>query len=238
MNHRFTIHPLRALFEFVSFCSRRTGALLYLLIGMFIWPSVTGVFAQDVLYKINGNNLIVNVIDADEFRVKFTLYDDVDDTEYAIGTDKLVRILYEDGTRVNFDNERVRGADVSVRQYEEGSQKGYADGGGSGELSMFAKGRRDGEIYYNRHVGAGTGTLFASLLSPLVGLIPAAATSSAQPKEINLGYPDRSLFKNSDYRAGYEQAAHQKKREKVWNNWWVGFGVNLALVLLIFASGD
>lgn len=210
-----------------------------LFIGLFAFSGFGGVFAQDVLYKINGNNLIVNITDADEYRVKFTLYDDVDDTEYSIGTDKLVRILYADGTRVNFDNERVRDADVRIQTKSDGESSAVNSGaGGSEEMSMFAKGRRDGEIYYTQHVGAGTGTLFASLLSPLVGLIPAAATSSAMPKEMNLGYPDRELFKNSDYRAGYEQAAHQKKREKVWNNWWVGFGVNLAVLLLFVASGD
>lgn len=239
MNQNITLPAATMLSKSDNNRDRSAFVALCLVIGLFACSGLSGVFAQDVLYKINGNNLIVNITDADEYRVKFTLYDDVDDTEYSIGTDKLVRILYEDGTRVNFDNERVRGADVRLQQKSDGSAAGAnSEQAVSGELSMFAKGRRDGEIYYTRHVGAGTGTLFASLLSPLVGLIPAAATASSQPKEFNLGYPDRELFKDSDYQAGYVQAAHQKKREKVWNNWWVGFGVNLAVFLLIVASGD
>lgn len=60
--------------------------------------------------------------------------------------------------------------------------------------SLYVQGQRQAERYYQKYTGAGTGTLITSLVSPLVGLIPAIACSSTTPKEANLGYPKAELF--------------------------------------------
>lgn len=64
----------------------------------------------------------------------------------------------------------------------------------SGDL--FIQGQKDALRFYKGYKGAGTGTLIAGLVSPLVGLIPAIACSSTEPKEINLNYPNADLMKN------------------------------------------
>lgn len=102
--------------------------------------------------------------------------------------------------------------------------------------SFYVKGQRDAEANYKKYSGAGTGTLFTSLLSPLVGLIPAIACSSTTPKEINLGAPKSELLAQEEYYLGYTQKAKKIKSRKVWTNWAVGFGVNLVAVLALTAG--
>ncbi|WP_373493239.1 hypothetical protein [Aquiflexum sp.] len=112
-----------------------------------------------------------------------------------------------------------------------------ATGGGGflilNQNDLFVKGQLDASRYYKGYKGAGTGTLIASLISPLVGLIPAIATSSTTPQEINLGYPDPELFQQTEYYNSYTQKSKKIKQGKVWTNWAIGFGVNLVAVLIL-----
>ena len=101
---------------------------------------------------------------------------------------------------------------------------------------LSVKGQIDAEKHYKKYKGAATGTLIASLVSPLVGLIPAIISSSSTPKLENLGYPDESLFKKGDYYKAYTHKAKKIKQRKVWKNWGIGFGVNLIVVLVIAAG--
>jgi len=97
----------------------------------------------------------------------------------------------------------------------------------------YHKGQREGTIMYSRHGGAGTGTLATSLLSPVLGLIPAIITASNTPRDKNLGYQNSEYMRNMDYARGYKDAASRKKRKKVWKNWGIGLGVNLVFVLAL-----
>lgn len=102
--------------------------------------------------------------------------------------------------------------------------------------NLLVKGQRDAEQHYQKYRGAGTGTLVASLVSPLIGLIPAIACSATAPKEKNLGYPQAELFGQEGYYQGYTKKAKKIKQRKVWGNWAIGFGVNLIAVSIIQAS--
>lgn len=100
------------------------------------------------------------------------------------------------------------------------------------------KGEIDASKHYRKYKGAATGTLITSLVSPLLGLIPAIACSSTTPKLENLGYPDQQLFQKSDYYKGYTKKAKRIKSGKVWKNWGIGLGVNIALVLIATAGAQ
>jgi hypothetical protein len=95
------------------------------------------------------------------------------------------------------------------------------------------KGTKDAEKYYDDYTSAGTGTLVVALLSPLVGLVPAIATSSTIPKDKNLNFPNSKLMENPDYRNGYTHKAKKIKQGRVWTNWGIAFGVNFLLVILL-----
>ncbi len=101
---------------------------------------------------------------------------------------------------------------------------------------LLVKGQRDAEAHYKKYKGAGTATLFVSLLSPLVGLLPAITCSATTPKEQNLGYPQANLFAQRDYYQGYTKKAKKIKQRKVWGNWAIGLGVNIVAVAIINAG--
>ena len=84
---------------------------------------------------------------------------------------------------------------------------------------------------------AGGGTLIASLVSPLLGLIPAIACSSSTPKDSKLDYPDALQMKNNIYNECYTNAAKKKKSRRVWTMWGIGLGVNIVAIVVISQSG-
>ena len=95
------------------------------------------------------------------------------------------------------------------------------------------KGQIDAARHYKRYKGAATGTLLTSLLSPVIGLIPAILCSSTYPKIENLGYPSEELFKQATYYKAYTKKAKKIKQRKVWSNWGIGLGVNLVVILVL-----
>lgn len=95
------------------------------------------------------------------------------------------------------------------------------------------KGQIDAARHYKRYKGAATGTLLTSLLSPVIGLIPAILCSSTYPKIENLGYPNEELFKQAAYYKAYTKKAKKIKQRKVWSNWGIGLGVNLVVILVL-----
>ena len=98
------------------------------------------------------------------------------------------------------------------------------------------KGQADASVSYNGYKGAGTGTLVASLVMPLIGLIPAIVCSSSEPKDFNLNYPSADLMKNANYYNGYIQKSLKIKKSKVWTNWGIGLGVNVLAIVLLTAG--
>lgn len=103
---------------------------------------------------------------------------------------------------------------------------------------LNTKGEIDASKKYKKYKGAAVGTLVVSLLSPLLGLIPAIACSATTPKVENLGYPDQKLFEKTAYHSGYTKKAKKIKSGKVWKNWGIGLGVNLAIVIIAAAGGS
>lgn len=102
--------------------------------------------------------------------------------------------------------------------------------------NLNLKGQVDAEKYYKKYKGASVGTLITSLVSPLIGLIPAIACSSSKPKIKNLDYPSEELFRQPEYYKSYTRKAKKIKQGKVWKNWGIGFGVNLVVILLATAK--
>jgi hypothetical protein len=105
-------------------------------------------------------------------------------------------------------------------------------------INLEIRGDIDAEKHYKKYKAAGTGTLITSLVSPIVGLVPAIATSASKPKITNLNYPSEDLFQQKEYYNSYTKRAKKIKQRKVWTNWAVGFGVNLLASVLIIKTLD
>jgi len=126
-------------------------------------------------------------------------------------------IRYQNGTKDLFNNETLPSTAPS-----------------SGESENYKLGQKDAMQYYKGYKGAASGTLATGLLlSPFLGLIPAIATSIQMPEDINLHYPDSNKMKNEDYYNGYIKKSFQIKKQKVWTNWGITFGLGFAAYLLL-----
>jgi len=101
----------------------------------------------------------------------------------------------------------------------------------------YLQGEEDARHYYHNGNAAARGTFFTTLLAGgLLGLIPAILTSSATPKDKNLGYPNADLMKNQDYYRGYTHKAKSRKSGKVWLSWGIGMVIAISAFIVVAST--
>ncbi len=183
--------------------------------------TTTLVFSQDIIKKTNGDEIRSKVVDVTATDVKYKKFEDLKGPTFSIRQSELSEIRYENGTTDTFLT------DTPVITSESTNQSTLS------ESELFLKGQADASVNYKKYKGAGTGTLIVSLISPLVGLIPAIACSATTPQDQNLGFPSEQLMQKPSYAEGYTKKAKGIKRGKVWTNWGIAFGANLVAVLII-----
>ncbi|HET7178432.1 MAG TPA: hypothetical protein VFI14_01845 [Chryseosolibacter sp.] len=175
--------------------------------------SSTFCFSQDIITTRSGDDIEAKVLKVGLTEVEYKRFDNPDGPLFSILKSEVLLIRYENGTKDVFE---VEPEDAITAPKD-----------------LYIRGQSDALTYYDGYKGAGTGTLITSLLSPLVGLVPAVACSSTPPREINLNYPDQELMAQPEYSRGYRQRAKKIKQGKVWTNWGIALGINFVLVLLI-----
>ncbi|MDY0217420.1 MAG: hypothetical protein RBS19_10755 [Bacteroidales bacterium] len=181
-----------------------------LLVSSFIW-------SQDVLTLHNGEEVEVKVVEISATELKYKKFENVDGPIYSMGLKNIYMIVYENGTKDVFNSTKIPDVDSPEDSFD-----------------SFARGQNDARVFYKSYRAASTSTLLTTILfTPLVGLVPAVACSLTPPSEDNLDYPNYEKMKNVDYRQGYKTKAHKIKSSKVWMNWGIGFGVNVAVLLLL-----
>ena len=100
------------------------------------------------------------------------------------------------------------------------------------KLPSYQKGLSDAQKNYKFYKSAATTTFIVSILSPILGLAPAIGGTSGTPNIITpLNY---DLLKNPDYNKGYEYQAKKLRSKKVWNNWLIGTGINIAASIITY----
>lgn len=173
-------------------------------------------YSQDILTKKNGEDIQAKVLEVLTSEVKYKKFDNQNGPTFTILKSDLLMIRYENGTKDIFSDAKKTEEIIPTSR------------------DLFREGQSDASKYYKGYKGAGTTVMATSLLlSPLVGLIPAAICATSDPKEENLNYPSADLMKKAEYAEGYNQKAKKIKQGKVWTNWGVAFGINLALVLAL-----
>ena len=180
---------------------------------------LTHCFSQDLILKKNGEEIKSKIIEVGTLEIKYKKFENPTGPTYSILKADVFMIKYENGTKDVFNNENPINNSTILTSDD-----------------FFNKGKMDAQKYYDGFKGAGTGTLITSLVSPLIGLIPAIACSSTPPKDENLNYPKPDLMKNTEYYNGYTLKAKKIKQGKVWTNWGIAFGVNLVAVILLTAK--
>jgi len=186
---------------------------------MLFFSGCSGVFSQDTIVLKNSSKIPVSIEEIGDAEIRYSNYLDRDAPSFAISRSDVDYIVYADGFTEKMTAPAGETPAVSPRE-------------------LYRQGEADAIRYYNGYKGARTGTLVVSLLSPLVGLVPAIACSATTPNDINLCYPDTQLFHNPDYQHGYIRQSRRIKSGKVWTNWFVAFGVNVVLVLVMQGSAN
>lgn len=175
-------------------------------------------YSQDIITKKTNEEIKAKVLEVSTTEIKYKKFNAQDDSTFIVLKSDIIKITYENGTKDIFNSENSTNDENTIYQPN---------------TDLYAQGQMDASKYYKGYKAAGSGTLVASLLIPIVGLIPAIACSSTMPSDANLMYPDASLMKKNDYYLGYTEKAKKIKQGKVWMNWGIAFGANLVAVLLL-----
>ena len=190
---------------------------LILFIAIFTFNVAHG---QDKVFLKSGEEIESKILEINIDQLRYKKYSNLEGPTFVILKNDIHMVIYENGESEIFQNKSISD-DLSLNKSDE---------------NMFTKGQRDASKYYKGYKGAGTGTLVSSILSPILGLIPAIATSSTTPNYNNLSSPDKKLMENSDYFMGYTKNAKKIKQGRVWTNWAIGFGANLIAILILSSS--
>lgn len=196
-----------------------------------------GLFAQDVITKNDGIEIKAKVLEIGIENVKYTKFGTDSGRVYIIAQADIFMIKYEDGTTDLFNDSVTDDIIIPGDDYvqtEEPLKKAASFSSGS----SYENGKADAKIYYKGHKTAGTVTLISTILFVPIGLIPAISTTSTEPSDKNLMYPNGDLMRNDlDYARGYKAGAKKVKSKKVWNNFLIGFGTAI-LIGIVFSGGS
>lgn len=174
--------------------------------------------AQDIITTKKGEDIQSKVMEINLSELKYKNFNNLNGPLISILKSDVLMIRYENGTKDIFKDEILAPTSIAIK----------------GENENYKLGQQDAKRYYKGYRAAGTGTLVTGLvLSPLLGLIPAFATTGSVPQEINLNFPDANRMKNSDYYNGYTDQAIKIKKSKVWTNLGISVGVNVLVYLAL-----
>jgi len=192
-------------------------SILVLFLGLFF--SVQLIMAQDIIKKNNGDKLDVQIVATSKSEITY-IVKTLENKDSIVSIDKhLCYSIQKQGQaeEIVFAKEKEWAMIVTNED----------------SLNTYNEGRSDANIYYTKYKKPGTLVLVTSLISPIVGLIPAIISSATPVKEDNKFYPDLRGAKIDLYYKGYAREAKGKKQSVVWRNWTIGFLTNLCAVLII-----
>ena len=194
---------------------------------------ISNCFSQDTITFRSLEEVQAKVFEITSTDIKYKKFDNPNGPVFIILRSDVLSIRYENGTKDIFNTEKEESGNTPSTP---ASPPVLAPTPVMSSNDYYMKGQKDATRYYVGYTGAGTGTLVTSLVSPLLGLVPAIACVATPPKQKNLNFPSAELLKNPDYHRGYDARAKKMKQGKVWTNWGVGLGVNLILVIMFTAA--
>lgn len=194
--------------------------ILFIILTLSLFTST--IFSQDIITKKTGEDISAKVSEVTQTEIKYKKFDNLDGLIFSILKSEVLMIRYENGTKDIFNETTtkpvVNSQTTSIEITDE---------------DMALKGKEDAQANYRgAKSGAGWTAATTILLSPIIGVIPAVACSSAAPADENLNYRDNNLMKNTAYSKAYIDQAHKTKKKKVWTSFGIGSGAWALLLLL------
>ncbi|AWW00335.1 hypothetical protein [Arcticibacterium luteifluviistationis] len=186
---------------------------------LFILTSLIS-YSQDLLTTKDGIDIESKILEVLLHDVKYKKFNNLNGPTFTIPKSDILIIRYENGTKDIFVSPTVLVEPIITQTSSELYQMGITD------------------AYSNYRAGSSGrgGTFFVTLLSPIVGLIPAIACSSNSPRDSNLNFPNDELKKNPSYYSGYKHKATRIKKGQIWKNWGIALGINLVATVVLVSS--
>ncbi len=192
------------------------------------------VHAQDRITKRSGESIQAKVLEVAQTEIRYKRFESPEGPTYVIAKNEVLLIEYADGTNGAFKLEEPEAA-APPRPTKPQPAKVDQDPSDTSTpvMQLYQQGAADAYLYYDDYKSAGTGVLVVSLVSPLLGLVPAIGASGTPPQLKNMDTPNQQMLKEPDYVKGYQKTARKIKSGKVWKNWGIAFGVNLLAVIIL-----
>ncbi len=188
----------------------------------FVLFSMTS-FCQDIITKKDGSEIQAKILEVTPSEIKYKSFDNQSGPTFTVLISQLLLIKYENGTNEVFNKNAT--SIVSSTSSE------------ASDLNF--QGKQDAlQNYKGKKSGSGWTAATTILFSPIIGVIPAAITTSSEPEPQNLKAPNIELMKNPNYNTGYTEQAHKTKKKKVWKSFGIASGVWVVLILALNAASD
>ncbi|MDB4107558.1 hypothetical protein N8368_02790 [Bacteroidia bacterium] len=197
-----------------TIAKKNAPAIITLKYGEDIEATVIEVTETEVVYKrvISSNDSILYVPKSDVLLIS-----------YSDGTKEL---MYKQNT-VSNEVPKTDGGNVKTKPKSDPTERATLT-----KAQLRDKGTLDSKNNYSgRRSGAGWTAVTSFVLTPIVGLIPAAACASSTPREKNLNYENTELQKDPDYRKAYVKQARKNKAVKVLAGYLAG---SAAWIMVVF----
>ncbi|MFT4661599.1 MAG: hypothetical protein ACI8XB_001877 [Patiriisocius sp.] len=178
-------------------------------------------YSQDIITKSSGEEIEVRILEITTSLVRFKMIKRPNGRIYRLPKHEILVIRYQNGTHEVFNDTKADKIETDPIEIT------------ASYVNPYFNGEKAAIKHYDGYKEAATGTLVVSLLSPLVGLLPAITTSATHPKDSYLHYPKSELMDNREYYRGYTYKAKKIKRDKVWTNWGIAFGINVLAAMVI-----
>jgi len=171
--------------------------------------------AQDVIVKINGDELKAKVLEITPTNIIYLLPDAPDSVKQTIAKAEVFMLRYANGTKdvftENLPSETIAKPDPA---------------------HMYQKGRQDARLHYN-----GTGAMLGSAASVLLaGPVGPVIIGAIKPRAHSNHALPYTLLQDPNYVRGYEKQAHNRKIGKVAIGTGLGVGASVLLILLTIAG--
>ncbi|MEJ8757390.1 hypothetical protein WG947_10305 [Pontibacter sp. H259] len=174
--------------------------------------------AQDVIVKINGDELKAKVLEVTPINIIYQLPDAPDSVKLSIAKAEVFMLRYANGTKDVFSENLPS---------ENATTEPVAD-----PAFMYQKGRQDARLYYN-----GTGAMLGSAASVfLAGPVGPIIIGAVKPKARNNHALPYTSVQDPNYVRGYEKQAHSRKIGKAALGFGIGTGVRILYLLLSVMS--
>ena len=176
------------------------------------------VMAQDVIVKINGEELQARVLEITTTDVMYLSADTTDTLNYRIAKTEVFMIRFANGTKEVFQ-ENLPGTVAATATIVD-------------PALMYEQGRQDARLHYN-----GTGAMLGSAASVFVaGPVGPIIIGAVKPRAKNNNMLQPDLAQNPDYKRGYEKQAHNRKIGKAALGFGIGTGASIMYLLLSVMS--